>query len=131
MLFLAPVRADRRCPLSDTGTFDVLKAVNTIRSDIPSVTHWDYSARVQTVDARYNPGFHDVLTEFQKLTSYGLLVNTSFNVRGEPIVCTPDDAYRCFMNTDMDFLFLEGFWLEKKNQPIPENGEMEVHYEPD
>lgn len=122
MLFLAPVKASRCYPLRAGVTNDLVKAVNTIRSDIPSVTHWDYSARVQTVDRRQNPRFHEVLTAFKKITSYGVLVNTSFNVRGEPIVCTPTDAYSCFMNTEMDFLCMEGCWLVKTEQPQKNNG---------
>ena len=96
---------------------DLLLAVNQIRSDIPSVTHWDYSARVQTVNKETNSLFYSILESFKGLTGYGVLVNTSFNVRGEPIICTPEDAYRCFMRTEMDYLYLEGFWLDKREQP--------------
>jgi carbamoyltransferase len=116
MLLVAPVRQDR-CKQRDMAvpeSEDLLLAVNQIRSDIPSVTHWDYSARVQTVHAETNPLFHKVLTHFKELTGYGVLVNTSFNVRSEPIVCTPEQAVRCFLRTDLDFLYLEGFWLDKR-----------------
>ncbi|NMC36025.1 carbamoyltransferase [Candidatus Beckwithbacteria bacterium] len=89
--------------------------LNVPRSDIPAITHIDYSARVQSVNQSENPYYYDVLKAFKKLTGYGVLVNTSFNVRGEPIVCTPQDAYRCFMRTDIDYLVLENFLLDKKD----------------
>ncbi len=91
--------------------------VNAPRSDIPAVTHVDYSARIQTVDTERNPRLHALLTAFKKVTGYGILVNTSFNVRSEPIVCTPEDAYRCFMRTGIDILVLDNFVLDKKKQP--------------
>jgi carbamoyltransferase len=123
MLLVAPVRPERRRPrtaeISSDG--DLLTAVNQVRSDIPAVTHWDYSARVQTVHTETNPLFHDVLARFKQKSGIGVVVNTSFNVRGEPIVCTPGDAHRCFMRTDMDCLYLEGFWLEKPEQPSVED----------
>jgi carbamoyltransferase len=87
--------------------------VNVVRSEVPAVTHVDYSARLQTVDEDRNPRFHRLLEAFDRLTGCPILVNTSFNVRGEPIVCTPDDAYRCFLATDMDVLVLEDFVIVK------------------
>lgn len=120
MLLVAPVRPER-CrarPAEIAGDDDLLTAVNQVRSDIPAVTHWDYSARVQTVHSETNPLFHEILLQFKKKTGISVIVNTSFNVRGEPIVCMPGDAYRCFMRTDMDCLYLEGFWLEKAEQPV-------------
>ena len=81
----------------------------------------DYSARVQTVHQDTNPRYHDLLKAFEQLTGCGVLVNTSFNVRGEPIVCTPTDAYRCFMRTEMDYLVVENFLLDKNEQPALEN----------
>jgi len=87
------------------------------RSDIPAVTHVDYSARVQTVRRDANPMFYDIIKAFYTLTGCPVIVNTSFNVRGEPIVCTPEDAYRCFMRTAMDVLVLESFILLKAAQP--------------
>lgn len=87
-----------------------------MRSDIPAVTHIDYSARIQTVDAERNPRYYNIINTFRKKTRYGLIVNTSFNVRGEPIVCTPQDAVRCFMKTEMDILVLENFILYKSDQ---------------
>ena len=87
------------------------------RSDIPAVTHVDYSARIQTVNSDDNPFFYQVISFFKKLTGVGVIVNTSFNVRGEPIVCSPQDAYRCFMRTDIDLLIIESFLLIKEDQP--------------
>jgi carbamoyltransferase len=86
------------------------------RSTIPAVTHIDFSARVQTVHAQTNPIFHELITAFQGLTGCGVLINTSFNVRGEPIVCSPEDAYACFMRTKMDYLVLGTFVLDKQDQ---------------
>jgi len=90
--------------------------LNVARSDIPAVTHVDYSARVQTVHREENPAYYDLIHEFQKQTGCPVIINTSFNVRGEPIVCTPQDAYRCFMRTEMDYLVLGNFLLDKKDQ---------------
>ncbi|MBL7112859.1 MAG: carbamoyltransferase [Bacteroidales bacterium] len=86
------------------------------RSDIPAVTHIDYSARVQSINRNINPRYWELINAYKKLTGYGVIVNTSFNVRGEPIVCTPDDAYRCFMRTEMDYLVMENFLFGKKEQ---------------
>jgi carbamoyltransferase len=90
--------------------------LNVPRSSIPAVTHVDYSARVQTVHANTNPRFHALISRFKELTGCGVLVNTSFNIRGEPIVCTPEDAFRCFMGTDLDVLVAENCLLEKEKQ---------------
>jgi carbamoyltransferase len=119
MLLVADVKADRRREAATrTGEDDdMLPVINQARSDIPAVTHVDFSARVQTVDAERNPDFHGVLSAFHALTGCPVLVNTSFNVRGEPIVCTPQDAYRCFMRTDIDLLVLEDCLLRKTDQP--------------
>jgi carbamoyltransferase len=120
MLLVAPVREARRVSEASqqrTDDDDMLRVVNRQRSDIPAVTHVDYSARVQTVNAQDKPDYHSVLREFERLTGYGVMVNTSFNVRGEPIVCTPEDAYRCFMRTEIDALVLENFLLLKSEQP--------------
>ena len=117
MLLVAPVKSDRCLPQDDNREDDdLIKKVNCKRSDIPSVTHFDYSARVQTVHEDTNPMYFGVLSEFERITGCGVVVNTSFNVRGEPIVCTPQDAYLCFMRTEMDFLYLDGFWLDKTKQ---------------
>jgi len=119
MLLTAPVREDRRTPIDPESLAvmqddpDLRKRVNVVRSEVPAVTHVDYSARLQTVDEDRNPRFHRLLEAFDRLTGCPILVNTSFNVRGEPIVCTPDDAYRCFLATDMDVLVLEDFVIVK------------------
>jgi len=125
MLLVAPVRKSRCLPreggVAEDG--DLLPAVNQKRSDIPAVTHWNYSARIQTVDSEANPFFYEVIKCFKELTGFAVVVNTSFNVRGEPIVCTPEHAYRCFARTHMDYLYLEGFWLDKKDQsPMKDSG---------
>ncbi|HUC84526.1 MAG TPA: carbamoyltransferase [Candidatus Acidoferrales bacterium] len=115
MLLVAPIRQELRQPLPGGLTgLDLLKAG---RSSLPAVTHVDYSARIQTVSRAGNPLLYDLLLRFEQATGCGVLVNTSFNVRGEPIVCTPDDAYRCFMNTEMDFLILGSFVIERTAQP--------------
>jgi carbamoyltransferase len=117
MLLVADVRPELRRPMTDeqASLFGIDK-LNIVRSSIPAVTHVDYSARVQTVHAETNPRFHALLSEFKALTGAGVLVNTSFNVRGEPIVCTPEDAFRCFMGTELDLLVLEDHVLWKENQ---------------
>jgi carbamoyltransferase len=118
MLLVAPVKASRRLPMTDEAKnlWGIAK-LNVPRSDIPAVTHIDYSARVQTVSAETNPDYHRLLKAFEAITGCGVVVNTSFNVRGEPIVCTPDDAYRCFMRTHIDYLVLGNFLLAKDDQP--------------
>ena len=93
---------------------DLCRRVNVVRSTLPAITHVDYSARIQTVDEERNPRFHGLMRAFERLTGCPVMVNTSFNVRGEPIVCTPHEAYRCFLATDMDALVLENFILRKE-----------------
>jgi carbamoyltransferase len=93
-----------------------INKLNVPRSDIPAVTHVDYSARVQTVHRETNPRFHALISRFRSITGCPVLVNTSFNVRGEPIVCTPEDAFRCFMGTEIDVLVAGDCLLEKKEQ---------------
>jgi len=118
MLIVAPVQEKRRVAMTDEqrSLFGIEK-LHVPRSDVPAITHVDYSARVQTVHRETHPAFHELLTEFKNLTGYGVVVNTSFNVRGEPIVCTPQDAYLCFMRTEMDALLLEDCLLVKSEQP--------------
>lgn len=121
MLLVAPVQGKRRRP-SAGGRANLwgIDLLNVPRSDIPAVTHLDYSARVQTVHQDTNPRYYRLLQAFAARTGCAVLVNTSFNVRGEPIVCTPADAYRCFMRTDMDLLVLENCVLDKTQQrPVP------------
>ncbi len=119
MLLVAPVKESRRNPVTiePAGT-DIMKRLNRCRSDIPSVTHMDYSARLQTVDGDTNPRFRKLLQSFRELTGCAVLVNTSFNVRGEPIVCTPEDAWRCFMATEMDYLVMGNFIIHRQEQDI-------------
>jgi len=94
-----------------------IEKLNVRRSDVPAITHVDYSARVQTVNRDTAPGYHRILKAFEERTGCGLVVNTSFNIRGEPIVCTPEDAYRCFMFTDMDALVMDRCLILKEEQP--------------
>jgi Predicted carbamoyl transferase, NodU family len=115
MLLVAPIKKELRREVSpEVKGLDRLKE---IRSTLPAITHVDYSARIQTVAREDNPLLYDLLLRFERATGSGVLVNTSFNVRGEPIVCTPDDAYRCFMNTEMDYLILGSFVIDRAAQP--------------
>ncbi|HET9947377.1 MAG TPA: carbamoyltransferase [Longimicrobiales bacterium] len=118
MLLVAPVKKERQIPMSEAqGKLWGIDKLNVPRSDIPAVTHIDYSARVQTVSRDTNPDYYDLIKAFEEETGCAVIVNTSFNVRGEPIVCTPQDAYRCFMRTHIDYLVLGPFLLEKSCQP--------------
>jgi carbamoyltransferase len=118
MLLVAPVRKERCLPpAGDEKELEIHEWVNRPRSDLPAITHVDYSARIQTVSAETNPRYHALIAAFEALTGCPVLVNTSFNVRGEPIVGTPEDAARCFMRTEMDYLVLEDFLLRKEDQP--------------
>ena len=100
-----------------------INKLNVKRSELPAITHVDYSARVQTVHAETNPRYHALIKAFDERTGCGVVVNTSFNVRGEPIVATPSDAYRCFMRTEMDYLIVDDFILAKTDQPEWEKDE--------
>ena len=122
MLVVAPVKESRRVKMSanEQALFGIEK-LKVLRSDLPAITHVDYSARVQTVEEDSNPKFYNLIKEFEKITGCGVVINTSFNVRGEPIVCSPEDAYRCFMRTEMDALILEDFVLLKTEQPAYED----------
>jgi carbamoyltransferase len=115
MLLVAPIKRELRC--EEPPNVDAPNRRNEIRSTLPAITHADYSARIQTVKREANPLLYDLLLCFEHATGCGVLVNTSFNVRGEPIVCTPDDAYRCFMNTQMDYLIMGSFVIERTMQP--------------
>ena len=118
MLLVAPVKQERQIPMPD-GAKKLwgIDQLNVVRSDIPAITHIDYSARIQTVSRETNPDYYDLISAFRDLTGCPVVVNTSFNVRGEPIVCTPEDAYRCFMRTNIDALVLEDYLLLKADQP--------------
>ena len=118
MLIVAPLRERLRIPLSEHEQQLVgIDKLKLKRSDLPAITHVDYSARIQTVHEETNPRYYKLIKAFERKTGCGVLVNTSFNVRGEPIVCTPTDAYRCFMRTEMDYLVVEDYLLSKKKQP--------------
>jgi carbamoyltransferase len=123
MLLVAPVQENRRHPSPEERNdseevTNVFQRLYHLRSDIPAVTHIDYSARVQTVDKRTNSRYWHLINSFKQKTGYGLLVNTSFNVRGEPIVCNPEDAYRCFMRTEMDYLVIGNDLFKKTDQSL-------------
>ena len=117
MLLVCPIRQEHRQATQPLQTGNLIERVNQIRSHLPAVTHVDYSARIQTVCQKTHGRFYDLIKAFEALTGVGVIINTSFNVRGEPIVCTPEDAYRCFMRTDMDVLVLEDCILFKQDQP--------------
>jgi carbamoyltransferase len=124
MLLVADVNRDRRKELSkEEKKMSGLQKLKVIRSDIPPVTHVDFSARIQTVRKETNPLFYELISRFENETGYAVIINTSFNVRGEPIVCTPDDAYRCFIRTDMDHLIMGNYLLskEEQKQSIPDS----------
>jgi carbamoyltransferase len=124
MLVVAPVKESRRLKLPDNyNDLPLWERLYHQRSDLQSITHLDFSARVQSVYKETNPRYHALIQEFKKQTSYGLVVNTSFNVRGEPIVCTPFDAFRCFMSTEMDYLVIGDFVYTKTEQEDWENRE--------
>ncbi len=117
MLRVAHIKEDKRYTMPKQDGMPILDRLKIKRSDIPAVTHLDYSARLQTVNRKDKVDYYDVIYEFEKLTGCPVIVNTSFNVRGEPIICTPEDAYRCFMRTEMDILVMEDCILYKEEQP--------------
>jgi carbamoyltransferase len=129
MLLVAPVRAERRVASAaqNKAAFGI-ERLNVPRSDIPAVTHVDHSARIQTIDRVRNPLVHQLLTRFHELTGCAVMINTSFNVRSEPIVCTPLDAYRCFMMTDMDALAIGKQLLLKSEQAMPNDPQARKDY---
>jgi carbamoyltransferase len=114
MLLVAEVRKERRCPLPpDHAAWPLEERLSVRRSDIPAVTHVDYSARVQTVSSDVNPRFYALIKAFEAQTGCGVIINTSFNVRGEPMVCSPDDACRCFLQTEIDALAIGPFLVRR------------------
>jgi carbamoyltransferase len=124
MLLIGYVNEERRKPVpGDYHELDLWDRLYFERSDVQSITHLDFSARVQTVHRETNPRYWQLINTFREKTGYGIVVNTSFNVRGEPIVCTPEDAYKCFMRTEMDYLVVNDFLLRKTDQPDWENRE--------
>jgi carbamoyltransferase len=121
MLLVTPVRRDRQIPApAGDGDAPMYERLYVRRSDLPAITHVDYSARIQTVSRATNPRYWELIDAFKTLTGCAVIVNTSFNVRGEPIVCTPEEAYRCFMRTEMDVLVAGNFLFDKKDQPALE-----------
>jgi carbamoyltransferase len=133
MLITAPVRKEKRreLPPEEQKLFGI-ERLKTIRSEIPAVTHVDYSARLQTVNKESNPLYYEMLKAFYELTGCPVIINTSFNVRGEPIVCTPQDAYTCFMRTQMDYLIMGNYLLDKTKQPKwEEDFDWREHFAPD
>jgi carbamoyltransferase len=133
MLLVAPVKKERQIPLTDAQhKLWGIDKLNVPRSDLPAITHIDYSARIQTVTRDTNPGYYDLIKAFEAKTGCAVVVNTSFNVRGEPIVCTPADAYRCFMRTNIDALVLGPFLLDKAQQPkLTEDTEWQKEFQLD
>jgi carbamoyltransferase len=124
MLLIADVNKERRKKLPDNyHDMDLWDKLYFERSDVQSITHLDYSARIQTVHKEINPRYWQLINAFKEKTGYGLVVNTSFNVRGEPVVCSPEDAYKCFMRTEMDYLVIDDLFLKKTEQPDWENRE--------
>tara|TARA_B100001250_G_C19807560_1_gene794119 strand:- start:482 stop:2299 length:1818 start_codon:yes stop_codon:yes gene_type:complete len=122
MLLVADVNKDKQLPMTkEQHSYFGLKKLNIVRSEIPAVTHVDYSARIQSVNKKTNPRYHEMLTQFNEKFGCAVVVNTSFNVRGEPIVCTPEDAYLCFMRTKMDYLIMGNYLLSKKDQDALDN----------
>jgi len=133
MLLVAPVKKSKQIPMTaeQEALFGIEK-LNIPRSEIPAVTHVDYSARIQTVHKETNPRYHKLISAFEGKTGCATIVNTSFNVRGEPIVCTPEDSYRCFMRTEMDVLVIDNFILYKENQPnFQDKGNWQEEFELD
>jgi carbamoyltransferase len=122
MLLVADVQEKRRLPQPSRDSSGMMERLKNKRSDIPAVTHLNYSARLQTVNRHDKPDYYDVISEFENLTGCAVVVNTSFNVRGEPIICSPQDAYKCFMRTEMDTLVMENFILFKHEQPLWKEG---------
>ena len=134
MLLVAKVKEDLRCEFKtksslEKSKYNMLQVVNEKRSSLPAITHVDYSARIQTVNSNDNPYYYGIINAFKQKTGCGVIVNTSFNVRGEPPVCTPKDAYECFLGTEMDVLVLESCILIRENQPLANRKER--NYEPD
>jgi len=124
MLLVADVRGDRRVAVApESDALWGIEKLNVPRSTVPAITHVDYSARIQTVRRETSPLYYDIIAAFHQRTGCPVIINTSFNVRGEPIVCSPEDAYRCFMRSDMDVLVLENYILEKVDQPKREDDE--------
>jgi len=131
MLLVAEVKKNRRVLDNENKELFGIDKLNQVRSEIPAVTHVDYTARIQTVHEKTNPVYHSILNEFYNRTKCPVIINTSFNVRGEPIVCSPEDAFRCFMGTNLDILVIENYILYKEEQDKNLNKEYLNKYELD
>jgi carbamoyltransferase len=133
MLLVASVVDERKIPMTrEQDELFGIEKLNVSRSDIPAVTHIDYSARIQTVHRETNPLYYDVIQAFNKKTGCPVIINTSFNVRGEPIVCRPEEAYRCFMRTEMDYLVMGNYLMRKRDQkPLAQNSNWKKEFELD
>lgn len=133
MLLVAQVRENHLKPRPENyNRMKMYERLYHVRSDVPAITHIDYSARIQSISKRTNERFWKLINAYKQKTGYGLVVNTSFNVRGEPIICTPEDAYRCFMRTEMDYLVIGNFFLDKKDQPkLSETGDWKTKFKLD
>ena len=128
MLLVAPVRQDKRTPANgDQDKLTGLDKLKLIRSQVPAITHVDYSARVQTVDKDRHGRYYRLMKAFEERSTCPIIINTSFNVRGEPIVCSPEHAYRCFMSTNMDVLVVDDFVLLKEAQPNAQQHEVDEY----
>ncbi len=133
MLLVAQVRENRLKPLPENyNRMKMYERLYHLRSDVPAITHIDYSARIQSISKNTNERFWKLINAYKQKTGYGLVVNTSFNVRGEPIICTPEDAYRCFMRTEMDYLVVGNYLFDKKDQPkLPETDDWKTKFKLD
>jgi carbamoyltransferase len=132
MLLVADIVKDKRLKMTpEAQSLFGIEKLNIPRSSIPAVTHVDYSARIQTVHKETNPRYHAVITRFKELTGCPVIVNTSFNVRGEPIICSPEDAFRCFMGTELDVLVVGNALLNKTDQASALNDDYRARYELD
>ena len=128
MLLVAPIQKDKRLPVDKSAyTLKGLDKLKIKRSTIPAITHVDYSARIQTVDAKRHPKLHRLISRFKEKTGCPIIINTSFNIRGEPIVCSPEDAFKCFMATDMDVLVMESYILYKSEQARPQKSDVDAY----
>lgn len=130
MLLVADIQKRHRIE-SVNGSLQGIEKLKEVRSKVPAITHVDYSARLQTIDPKRNPVYYDLVKRFHEKTGCPIIINTSFNVRGEPIVCTPEDAFHCFLRTEMDYLVVGNFILDKKKQKVVPSKKEETYFELD
>ena len=131
MLFVSDIKQDKRIKINEENELFGIDKLNIKRSIIPAVTHVDYSSRIQTVEKKINLKFYKLIEAFYKITGCPILINTSFNVRGEPIVNSPLDAIKCFFNTNMDLLIIENFVIDKNNQNVVDFKKYATNFETD